>query len=51
MGVLKKSGEWGLYIVMVSLKLWAGLRESDGRWHNAVKDMNDCFKLFLGMSK
>jgi hypothetical protein len=50
-GALKKSGDWGLYIVMVSLKLWAGLRESDERWHGAVRDLNDCFELFLGMSK
>ncbi|TEB20253.1 hypothetical protein FA13DRAFT_1801127 [Coprinellus micaceus] len=50
-GALKKSGEWGLYIVMVSLKMWAGVRERDGRWRSAVKDVNDCFELFLGMSK
>lgn len=45
MQVLKRSGEWGLYIVMVGLKWWASEGEC---WQQAVQDVHNCLVHFLG---
>ncbi|KAJ3519153.1 hypothetical protein NMY22_g13332 [Coprinellus aureogranulatus] len=40
---LRSPGKSGLVTVLIGLKWWAPLRDSDPRWLEAVKDMKSCF--------
>ena len=43
LGDLKSAGKSGLVSVLIGLKWWAALRDSDARWGQAVRDLKNCF--------
>lgn len=48
MMVLKRSGTFGLYIVMIGLKWWGSEKDKDEGWRAAVRDLRDCLDHFVG---
>ena len=39
---IKSPGKSGLVTVLIGLKWWAGVRETDSRWIEAVRDVSAC---------
>jgi hypothetical protein len=46
LSALRKGGPSGIVTILIGLKWWASIRETDKRWKLAVDDIYACFKAF-----
>ena len=51
LNALKKGGISGLVTILIGLKWWAPLTESDTDWRAAVTDITSCFNHMTGTGK
>jgi hypothetical protein len=47
MSSVRKAGPSGLVTLLIGLKWWAGIRDSDPRWGLAVLDFTACLTSFI----
>lgn len=47
MSSVRKGGPSGLVTLLIGLKWWADIRDSDPRWGLAVEDLTTCFTSFI----
>lgn len=50
LSALRKGGPSGIVTILIGLKWWASIRETDKRWNLAVDDIYACFKAFSAAS-
>jgi hypothetical protein len=46
LSTLRKGGPSGIVTILIGLKWWASIRETDKRWKLAVDDIYTCFRAF-----